>query len=283
MDISSGVVGRMIDLALEEDLGRGDVTTRLTVPEGARAAGLAIARHEIVVSGMDVFSSVLRRVDPDVAVEVRRGDGEAAAPGDVLAVAAGRTASLLAGERTALNFLQRLSGVATLTRDMVRSLPPGSAARVSDTRKTTPGLRALEKRAVLHGGGQNHRPDLAGGILIKENHAAAAGSIAAAVERCRRGAPHGVGIEVEVRTEAELLEAVESGADAVLLDNMEPPEIARCVEIAAGRVLVEASGGIGLDNAAEIAATGVDVISVGALTHSAPAVDISFLLEGAQR
>lgn len=182
-------------------------------------------------------------------------------------------------ERVALNFLQRLCAVATLTKQYVDQLPRNSKTRITDTRKTTPGLRLLERDAVLHGGGCNHRVDLAGGVLIKENHIAAAGSVTRAVEQCLRGAPHPLKVEVEVRSEAELEEALTAGAQVVLLDNMTPDEIQRCVNIANHRAFLEASGGVTLDRVAQIAATGVDAISVGALTHSAPACDISFLLD----
>lgn len=272
---------RLIDLALEEDTGRGDVTTRLTVPAGAMGAGRVIAKADAVISGLAVFEATMRRVDDRVAVERRAQDGDRVAKNTVILTAAGPLASLLVAERTALNFLQRLSGVATLTRRFVDALPAGAKAVVSDTRKTTPGMRALEKLAVLHGGGRNHRADLASGVLIKENHIAAAGSLAAAVARCKEGTPHGLRVEVEVRSDEELARAIVAGADAVLLDNMDAAQIRRCVEAAAGRVVLEASGGVTLATIAAIAATGVDVISVGALTHSAPAADLSFLLEGA--
>lgn len=270
----------IIDLALEEDLGRGDVTTRLVVPEGAPGAGRAIARQELVVSGIDVFAAVMQRVDPAVRIEPRAADGEPVRADAVILEVRGPLASLLMGERTALNFLQRLSGVATLTRRLVDALPDGSPTRVLDTRKTTPGLRFFEKRAVLHGGGANHRPDLGGGVLIKENHVVAAGSVAEAVSRCRHGAAHSLRVQVEVRDIGELDQALNAGADAVLLDNMDPDQVRRCVERAAGRAMVEASGGIDRDNVARFAAAGVDAVSSGALTHSAPAADISLLVDG---
>jgi nicotinate-nucleotide pyrophosphorylase (carboxylating) len=272
-------VESIIKLAIEEDLGRGDVTSRLTVPRGARSRGRAIARSPLVVSGGDVFEAVMHGVDPGIRVDRVRADGERAAAGDVLLAVEGDTGSLLAAERVALNFLQRLCGVATLTRAFVDALPAGSRTRIADTRKTTPGLRFLEREAVRHGGGANHRADLAGGILIKENHAAAAGSVGEAVRLCRAGTPHPLRVEVEVRSRAELEEALAAGADAVLLDNMGPDELARCAGLARGRAVVEASGGVTLASLAAIAAAGVDVISVGGLTHSAPAADVSFLLD----
>lgn len=272
-------VDALIDAAIEEDLGRGDITTRLTIAPAARGSGRLLAKAPLVVSGLDVFARVCQRVHPETRVDFRIAAGRAAAEGDVLATVDGPIASLLMAERVALNFLQRLCGVATLTRSFVKRLPRGCATRITDTRKTTPGMRYLERRAVIHGGGHNHRLDLSGGVLIKENHAAAAGGIAAAVTACRAGAPHPLRVEVEVRDADELQEAMDAGADVVLLDNMTAEQVARCVQIAAGRVFVEASGGVTLDTVADIAATGVDAVSVGALTHSAPAADISFLLE----
>jgi nicotinate-nucleotide pyrophosphorylase (carboxylating) len=274
-------IERIVDLALDEDLGRGDVTTGLTVPPGAAGAGRVIAREEMVVSGLDVFELVMTRVDPSIRMTPRAEDGLTVAPGRTLLEAAGPIASMLMGERVALNFLQRLCGVATLARRYVSAAGEGRAVRVTDTRKTTPGMRFLERRAVVHGGAYNHRVDLAGGVLIKENHIVAAGSVGEAVRRCVAGAPHPLRIEVEARTEAEVEEAVAAGADAVLLDNMDVDAIRRCVAIVGKRALVEASGGVNLGTVARIAAAGVDVISVGALTHSAPSADISFLLEGA--
>jgi nicotinate-nucleotide pyrophosphorylase (carboxylating) len=271
----------LIDRALEEDAGRGDVTTRLCVPAGAHGSGIVTAKAGCVVSGLDVFAAVLERVDGKTVCRILASNGEKVAVGRTVVEAEGLLASLLVAERVALNFLQRLSGIATLTRRHVDALPAGSRARIVDTRKTTPGLRWLERRAVRHGGGGNHRADLAGGILIKENHVAAAGSVRAAVAACRAGAPHSLVVQVEVRDPAGLKEALAAGADAVLLDNMTPDEVRRCVDTAGGRVLVEASGGVDIATVGPLAAAGVDVISVGALTHSAPAADLSFLLRGA--
>ncbi len=274
-------IEQLIDMAIEEDLGRGDVTTRLTVPPDLKDTGRAVARQDFVLSGGDVFAAVMHRVDPDIDVALSAPDGERIASGDLLATARGKVSSLLMAERVALNFLQHLSGVATLTDEFVKRLPKDSTARITDTRKTSPGMRFLERRAVLHGGGYNHRADLGGGVLIKENHIAAAGTLGEAVRACRAGAPHPLRIEVEVQNEDELKEALAAGADAVLLDNMRPAQLSRCVEIVGGRAYVEASGGVNLDTVAAIANTGVDAISVGALTHSAPVADISFLLQGA--
>ncbi|MCP4674720.1 MAG: carboxylating nicotinate-nucleotide diphosphorylase [Deltaproteobacteria bacterium] len=274
-------IDRIVDLAIEEDLGRGDVTTRLTVPVGLETIGRAVAREDLVMSGGDVFLAVMHRVDPRIDVEIMVEDGNRAAAGKPLIRAKGRVASLLMAERVALNFLQRLCGVAALTQKFIDALPEGSKVRVTDTRKTTPGMRFLERRAVLHGGGHNHRVDLAGGVLIKENHVAAAGSMEAAVRRCLDGAPHPLRVEAEVRSDTELNAALKAGVDAVLLDNMRPKDIERCVGIVQGRAFVEASGGIDLETIAAVAVTGVDAVSIGALTHSAEAADISFLLEGA--
>jgi nicotinate-nucleotide pyrophosphorylase (carboxylating) len=272
---------QLIDMALEEDAGRGDVTTRLAVPEGAVGSGRVVAKAEIVVAGLAVFEAVMHRVDERISIERCASDGARLHKGDVALRAKGPLSSILTAERTALNFLQHLSGVATLTRRLVDALPAGAKASIADTRKTTPGMRALERAAVLAGGGRNHRPDLAGGVLIKENHIAAAGSIEAAVSRCRAGAPHTLRIEIEVRDEGELERALAAGADIVMLDNMDAEQIRRCVALAANRVILEVSGGVSLENVAALAMAGVDVISVGAITHSAPAADLSFLLEGA--
>ena len=270
----------IVDLALAEDIGTGDVTTLATVPPGAHARGTIVAKAPGVVSGLDVAGAVFRRVNPAVVFEPRVSDGQWVEPGDVVAEVAGLARSLLAAERVALNLLQRLSGVATLTARYVEAVA-GTNARIVDTRKTTPGLRVLEKAAVRHGGGRNHRVGLADGVLIKDNHLAAVGGpdrIARAVRQAREQVPHTLRIEVEVTTPDEAAEAVAAGADAILLDNMELAALRRSVEVVAGRALLEASGGIILANVREVAETGVDLISVGALTHSAPALDLSLEL-----
>jgi nicotinate-nucleotide pyrophosphorylase (carboxylating) len=267
----------IVDLALAEDIGGGDVTSRVTVPTGARARGAMLAKATGVVSGLEVAGSVFRRIDPTVRYETRAGDGDRVEPGHPLAEVEGAARSLLAAERVALNLLQRLSGVATLTAAYVDAVA-GTGARIVDTRKTTPGLRALEKAAVLHGGGRNHRFGLSDGVLIKDNHLAAVGGadrVTRAVQQARANAPHPLRIEVEVTTLAEVEEAVAAGADIILLDNMDAPAMRRAVEMIGGRALVEASGGITLATVRAVAETGVDLISVGALTHSAPALDIS--------
>jgi nicotinate-nucleotide pyrophosphorylase (carboxylating) len=274
-------VTQLIDIALDEDLGNGDVTARLTVPPSHQSRGRAVAKQPLVVSGEDVFELVMNRVDPSISISLKMQASQFVKPGEVIMEVVGPTRSLLAAERVALNFLQRLSGVATLTRAYADRIPKGLSTVVTDTRKTSPGMRFLERRAVVHGGGRNHRSDLGGGILIKENHIAASGSITAAVTACIKGAPHPLRAEVEVRNLKELDEALAAGATAVLLDNMSMADLKAAVKRTEGTgVILEASGGVTLDTAAEIAASGVHIISVGALTHSYPAADISFLIEG---
>lgn len=272
-------IHKLVDMALEEDLGRGDVTTRLTVAEELETVGRVFARQDLVMSGAKVWQCVMERVDPEVRTDIVVSDGQGAAQGDLLMTATGRVASLLMAERVALNFLQRLCGIATLTKQFVEKIPTGCDVRIIDTRKTTPGLRYLERQAVLDGGGYNHRVDLSGGILIKENHIRAAGSIEMAIALCTAKAPHPLKVEVEVQTMKELEEALEVGVGAVLLDNMSPETLRQCVELVAGKAYVEASGGVTFNNVEEIARTGVNGISVGALTHSAPAADVTFLID----
>lgn len=274
-------VRRLIELALDEDLGRGDATSQAVFgASGAAASGgprvvaEMNAREPIVAFGVDIAAAVFALVDPAIEVEVRWPDGSRVERGAVLAVARGPAPGVLAAERTALNFAQRLSGVATLARRYADAVA-GTKARVVDTRKTTPGFRALEKAAVVAGGCGNHRFDLGSGILIKDNHIAACGSVRAAVEAAKARAPHPLRIEVEVTNLGELEEALTAGAEIVLLDNMTPAE----VEVAAARAhergaMVEVSGGVTLATIAAYARAGADLISVGALTHSAPAVDI---------
>ncbi len=267
----------IVDLALAEDIGSGDVTTLATVPPETRAHGTIVAKAAGVVSGLGAAAAVFHRVDPSVAFERRLHDGARCQPGDAVADVAGPARSILTGERVALNLLQRLSGVATLTARYIDAIN-GTQASIIDTRKTTPGLRTLEKAAVRDGGGRNHRVGLADGVLIKDNHLAAVGGpdrVTRAVRQARAFAPHTLRVEVEVTTLDELAEAIAAGADVVLLDNMDAPMIRRAVELAAGRVLLEASGGVSLTTVRAIAETGVDLISVGALTHSAPALDLS--------
>lgn len=271
-------VRKIVTRALFEDLGDGDVTTRLTVPEASKARGTFYAKQSLVVAGLPVAAEVFRALEPDCKWESALSDGANVAAGQSLATVEGKAATLLSGERVALNFLQRMSGIATLTRKFKDQLD-GLKTKLLDTRKTTPGLRILEKYAVRMGGGSNHRMGLDDGILIKNNHIAVAGGVRTAVERARKERPEGMPIEVEVRGFEELQEAVAAGADVALLDNMTPRQVAECVRLVQSRMELEVSGGISLENIREYAKTGVDRISVGALTHSAPAVDINFLIE----
>jgi nicotinate-nucleotide pyrophosphorylase (carboxylating) len=272
------VVADLIRAALAEDVGRGDVTTRLTVPADARATGTLLAKQAGTLAGLPLVARVFDAVGGGVTVTATANDGDAFSAGTKLATVEGPAAAVLIGERLALNFVQRLSGVATLTSQYVDAVR-GTKARIIDTRKTTPGLRVLEKYAVRMGGGTNHRAGLDDGILIKDNHLVAAGGVAAALAAARHGAPHGLKIEVECATLAQVDEAVAAGADAILLDNMPPDAMADAVRRIAGRAVVEASGGVNLASVRAIAETGVDLISVGALTHSAPAVDISLKIQ----
>lgn len=270
-------VDGMVRAALAEDIGRGDLTTRLTV--GADIGGRAeiIAKQDGVMAGGPLVSRVFALLGSSATVDLVVNEGVSFGAAAVVARLRGPAAELLMGERVALNFLQRLCGVATTSRRFADAVA-GSGARVVDTRKTTPGFRVLEKYAVRVGGCGNHRGGLDDGILIKENHIAAAGGIAAAVRRARGGAPHGMRVEVECVDIAGVEAALEAGADAILFDNMSVDEIERAVEYVGGRALTEASGGVTLDNVKAIAATGVDIISVGALTHSVAAIDLSMML-----
>jgi len=260
--------------ALAEDVGSGDLTTALTVDPDVRARAEIISRQALVLSGLGPARLTFELVDPSVRFDALVPEGARAVSGQVLVEIQGAAASILTAERVALNYMMRLSGVATLTARFVEAVR-GTRARIVDTRKTTPGLRALEKAAVRAGGGANHRFGLYDGVLIKDNHIAAAGSITAAVSRAKGRAPHTLKIEVEVEDLGGLEEAIQAGADIVLLDNMTPGQLAEAVRLARGRVVLEASGGVNLETVAEVAASGVDVISIGALTHSAPAVDLS--------
>jgi len=274
------LVADLVRRALREDIGSGDITTRLTIPRTALASARVVARQDGVCAGIGICARVFQTVDRPVGRErpthcVRFSrqttDGCSFRAGETLATVSGPAQAVLTAERTALNFLQRLCGVATLTRSYVDAVQ-GTRARIMDTRKTTPGWRELEKYAVRCGGGMNHRLGLYDMVLVKDNHIAAAGGIAAALERCRRVKRP---VEIEVRSIGELREALAAGAKRVLLDNMSLAQMRRAVETAGGRALLEASGGVTLGRVRRIAATGVDFISVGALTHSAPAVDIA--------
>lgn len=283
------LLDRLIDLAFEEDLaGAGDVTTRATIAPGTRAVATVRAKERLVLAGVDVFTRVFARLDPSVQLEVLHADGAVLDKGTHVIRASGDAHSLLVGERPALNFLMRLSGIATLTAQMVAAVQ-GTGARVVDTRKTTPGWRHIEKAAVRAGGGHNHRAGLFDGVLIKDNHLEAAGGVKAAVLRARAHAHHLLRIEVECATLAQVDECLALGVDGMLLDNMDEPTMAEAVrrvrahpsQQAAGalRVLLEASGNMTLERLPKVAATGVDIISMGALTHQARSVDLSMKLQ----
>jgi nicotinate-nucleotide pyrophosphorylase (carboxylating) len=268
---------RLVELALEEDLLLGDVTSEATIDPAAQGEGKFLVKEELTLAGTAVAVRVFEQLGAECRFD--RADGARAAPGEVVGVATGSVRALLAAERTALNFLQRLSGVATATRRCADALAAGGGrTRLLDTRKTTPGWRMLEKAAVRAGGGKNHRFALGDGILIKDNHVAACGGVAEAVRRARAGAGAMLKIEVEVVDLPGLEAAVAAAADIVLLDNMDDATMAEAVRRARGRVLLEASGNMTLERLPRVAATGVDFVSMGAITHSARAVDISFEL-----
>lgn len=280
MQLDDNLLFNLISEFLDEDIGRGDITTQSTVPPATEGVGRFWAKNDLVVAGLEVADAVFATLDPQLELESFVYDGEYVQAGKELARIEGPASVLLAGERVALNLMQRMSGVATLTRKYVDAIK-GTGARVVDTRKTMPGLRMLDKYAVMVGGGRNHRYGLDDGILIKDNHIALAGGIQKAITRAREYASHLLKIEVEVSSMAQLKEAVKAGADVILLDNMSVKQVKECVEYvrkqSTGRqILIEASGNITLETIAEYAQTGVDLISSGAITHSAPAVDISF-------
>ncbi|NOY91135.1 MAG: carboxylating nicotinate-nucleotide diphosphorylase [Deltaproteobacteria bacterium] len=265
---------QIVRLALEEDLGRGDITSWATVPAKRTGAATLRAREACVLAGMPVVREVFRQVDEQLQIALHVADGSRLEAGSTLARLEGSARSLLAGERVALNFLQRLSGVASLTRAHVDALPAGSTTRIADTRKTTPGLRALERYAVRCGGGHNHRDDLSSAVMIKDNHIAACGGLERAIAAAQANAPHTSRIECEVDTPEQFTRALAAGADIIMLDNFSDEAVASAVKECAGRAILEASGGIDLSRVRTLALAGVDVISVGALTHSAPAVDL---------
>jgi len=275
--ISASVLDEIVRRALAEDIGTGDVTTEAVVPAEAYAVARAVCKSNGILAGIPVAEAVFRTVDPEVLFQSFAKDGEWGTVGFTIFEVRGAARSLLIAERTALNFLQHLSGIATRTARCV-GLVHGTKARIVDTRKTTPGLRVLEKYAVRVGGGCNHRFNLSDGILIKDNHIAAAGGIVEAVRRARKNAPHLLKIEVEATTLEQVQEALDAGADAILLDNMPPELLRQAVQLVAGRAVTEASGGITEENLREVAETGVDIISLGALTHSVEAMDISMSL-----
>jgi nicotinate-nucleotide pyrophosphorylase (carboxylating) len=272
------VVRRAVQQALEEDVGRGDVTSKLTLPPGLVTGARLLAEEPCVIAGVFLVPMVYERVDAAVAVECLVADGAAAGQGTAVARMHGPAASILTGERVALNFLQHLSGIATLTRRYVDAVA-GTGAAIVDTRKTVPGLRLLEKHAVRMGGGVNHRLGLDDAVLIKNTHVALGGGTAAVVQRARAAAPAGLPVQVECRSAAEVEAALAAGADGILLDNRGVDEARTLVRLVAGRVPVEISGGVNLATVRAYAETGVDRISIGALTHSAPAVALHLRIE----
>jgi len=280
--LTNAQIRRLVDLALAEDLSKGDITTDSLIPEKKSGVASILAQEKGILAGSEVARQVFFRVDPELKVRFRVKDGAELSPGEVIATVEGSIASILKAERTALNFLQRLSGIATETNRYVKAVE-GLPARIMDTRKTAPGLRALDKYAVKVGGGKNHRMHLGDGVLIKDNHLAALKSeglsLKEIISRIRRNAPAATAVEVEVSTPREAREAAQAGANIVMLDNMSLKDMRQAVKLLRGVALTEASGKITLDRVRAVAETGVDFISVGAITHSAPALDISLELE----
>lgn len=276
--LSRPIVEAAVTAALREDLAYGDITTEAVVSAARRGRARILAREPLTLCGAQVAAHAFRAVDPELAIEQVAADGEPVTPPRPVMLVTGAVRSILAAERVALNFLQHLSGVATVTSAFCAAIA-GTGAAVCDTRKTTPGLRALEKHAVRCGGGRPHRSTLADCALIKDNHLAAAGGVRAAVQRVRARAPHVARVEVEVETMEQLAEALDAGAEVILLDNMSPAQVRAAVEAVAGRAVTEASGSIRLDNARAYAEAGVDVISTSALTGAVRRVDLSLELE----
>ncbi|KPK24190.1 MAG: hypothetical protein AMJ70_02590 [Dehalococcoidia bacterium SG8_51_3] len=271
-------IAAIIDLALAEDLGSGDVTSEILIPPELKGRASISAKEAGIIAGVEIARKVFRRVDPSTSLSILSKDGTAVKPGDKIAEVAGRVISILNAERTALNFLQRLSGIASITAQYTAEMH-GLKTYIADTRKTTPGLRRLEKHAVSTGGGRNHRLHLGDGILIKDNHLAALRAtgmkLKDIVAKAKKNAPRGLKVEVEVGTVQEAMEAAEAGADIIMLDNMSTREMRQVTKSLKGKVRIEASGGINLANVRQAALTGVDFISIGALTHSPKALDIS--------
>lgn len=267
-------IEKLIRTALREDIGTGDITTASTVSPDAVITGKYVMKDDGIICGVDIVRRVFDAISSDVEYVPLKKDGDEVKRGDVVATVSGNAVAILSGERVGLNLLQHLSGIATCTRNAVEQVK-GTKARITETRKTTPGLRILEKYAVRVGGGASHRFGLSDGILIKDNHIVAAGGITAAINSARERAPHTLKIEIETETLEQVREAVNAGADIIMLDNMDCPTMKEAVGIIAGRAVTEASGNMGRRDLAEVAATGVDVISIGALTHSVKALDIS--------
>lgn len=274
-ELPLSLLDSIIVRALEEDLGAGDVTTEACVPADALAIGNGVARKAMVACGIPVAERVFKTVDPGVKFTAKVEEGAQVAGGTILFSVEGRARSLLTAERVSLNIIQRMCGVATATRRYVDAVPAGARTRITDTRKTTPGLRLLERYAVRRGGGHNHRNDLGSAVLIKDNHIVAAGGVRRAIEAAKARAPHTSKIECEIDSLDQLEDALGAGADIILLDNMDTATTEEAVKRTRGRALLEASGGITLERVTELAKAGVDAISVGALTHSTPAADIS--------
>lgn len=279
MDLSAiPVVQQLIEMALTEDIGPGDITSDNLIPEDQAGEGIIIAKEPMVVAGLEVAASVFEWLDPDADIYFACRDGDHLESGSTVVELNGRMRALLKGERTALNFLQRLSGIATHVNRYVKEVKD-LPVRIVDTRKTTPGLRVLEKYAVRVGGAHNHRTGLFDGVLIKDNHIAACGGIAEAVQTIRGNISHLVKIEVEVSSPGEVDEALGAGADVIMLDNMDPEQIRAAVKRIDGNALVEVSGGVTMENILSLAQSGVDIVSIGALTHSAVAVDLSMRIQ----
>ena len=282
LQLSEEQVDNIIDLALAEDISHGDVTSQALLPPELQGKASILVKENGILAGGEIAKRVFVKVDPLLKVEVLIKDGAKVQPGDVVATISGKVVTILKAERVALNFLQRLSGIASQTAQYIAKTH-GLIVNITDTRKTTPGLRLLEKYAVRIGGGQNHRMHLGDGILIKDNHLAALRALGMSlkdiVAKAKQNAPKGLKVEVEVGTTHEALEAVEAGADIIMLDNMSPDEMRRVVNLIPGQVKIEASGGITLTNVRAVAETGINLISVGALTHSSKALDISLELE----
>ena len=272
-------IDTLVDLAIEEDAALGDITSEAIFKPDHRSSAQILARQDMVVCGLEIARRVFQRIDPGVNIELKASDGDRLENGNIVLMAEGPTIALLTAERTALNFLQRLSGIASLSRRFAdAAIASGTDVRIVDTRKTTPGWRSLEKYAVRCGGCFNHRSSLSEHVLIKENHITAAGSLKKAVELTRQFAPHLAKIEVEAETLDDVREALEAGAEVIMLDNMSLQQIKQAVSLINKTAIVEISGGVKLETIGEYAVTGVDVISVGALTHSAPAADFSMII-----
>ena len=282
LQLSNEQIDNIIDLALAEDISHGDITSQGLIPSELQGKASILAKAEGIIAGGEVAKRVFLKVDPSLKVELLIQDGARVQPGDIVATIFGNVIGILKAERVALNFLQRLSGIASLTAQFIAKTK-GLKVKITDTRKTTPALRLLEKYAVRIGGGQNHRFHLGDGILIKDNHLAALRALGMNIKdivaKAKQNAPTGAKVEVEATTIQEALDAAEAGADIIMLDNMSPDEMRRVVNSVPSQVKIEASGGITLDNVGAVAMTGVDFISVGALTHSTKALDISLELE----